>query len=202
MKKIIVVGSGGHAKACIDVIEKQKKFKILGIIENIKSKKKNFMGYPVLGNDKNLKEIKKKCSNALIGVGQIKNPELRSTIYNKLKNLGFILPIIISPNAYVSNNSKIGSGSIIMHKAVISAGSKVGINCIINTKALLEHDVEIGNDSHISTGVIINGNTKVGCKTFIGSGSIIKQKINVGKNCIIGMGKIIKKNIKDFKILK
>ena len=40
MKKIIVVGSGGHAKACIDVIEKQKKFKILGIIENIKSKKK------------------------------------------------------------------------------------------------------------------------------------------------------------------
>ena len=32
-KKIILVGSGGHAEACIDVIESEKKFKILGLVD-------------------------------------------------------------------------------------------------------------------------------------------------------------------------
>ena len=36
MKKIILVGAGGHCKSCIDVIEKEKKFKIIGIIDNKK----------------------------------------------------------------------------------------------------------------------------------------------------------------------
>ena len=104
MKKILVLGTGGHAKSCIDVIEKQKKFRILGIIENKQSNKKVFMGYPVLGNDKDLLSLKKKCSNVLIGVGQIRNPNLRSNIFLKLKKIGFNFPVIISPKAYVSKN--------------------------------------------------------------------------------------------------
>ena len=36
MKKIILIGAGGHCKSCIDVIEIQKKFKILGLVDNKK----------------------------------------------------------------------------------------------------------------------------------------------------------------------
>ena len=39
MKKIILVGGGGHCKSCIDVIENENKYKIIGIID----KKKNFL---------------------------------------------------------------------------------------------------------------------------------------------------------------
>ena len=39
-KKIILVGSGGHAEACIDVIESEKKFKILGLVD---IKKMNYL---------------------------------------------------------------------------------------------------------------------------------------------------------------
>ena len=39
MKKIILVGAGGHCKSCIDVIENENKYKITGIID----KKKNFL---------------------------------------------------------------------------------------------------------------------------------------------------------------
>ena len=59
MKKILVLGTGGHAKSCIDVVEKQRKFRILGIIENVKSNQKKFMGYSILGNDQDLIKIKK-----------------------------------------------------------------------------------------------------------------------------------------------
>ena len=38
MKKIILIGAGGHCKSCIDVIEEEKKFEIVGIIDNFRKK--------------------------------------------------------------------------------------------------------------------------------------------------------------------
>ncbi len=58
MKKIILIGGGGHCVSCIDVIEREKKFKILGLVDN--NKKKLLFGYKVLGNDTELKKIYKK----------------------------------------------------------------------------------------------------------------------------------------------
>ena len=36
MKKLIMVGAGGHAKSCLEVIELTEKFKILGFVDNSK----------------------------------------------------------------------------------------------------------------------------------------------------------------------
>ena len=35
MKKIILIGGGGHCRSCIDVIESTKMFKIIGIINSL-----------------------------------------------------------------------------------------------------------------------------------------------------------------------
>ena len=40
MKKIILIGGGGHCKSCIDVIENGNQYKIVGV--NDKKKKKIF----------------------------------------------------------------------------------------------------------------------------------------------------------------
>ena len=32
MKKIVILGTGGHAKSCIDLVSNSKKFKLLGLI--------------------------------------------------------------------------------------------------------------------------------------------------------------------------
>ena len=45
---------------------------------------------------KNINKIKKKFSNAIITIGQIKNSSLRASLFNRLISLGFNLPIIIS----------------------------------------------------------------------------------------------------------
>ena len=33
MKELFLIGGGGHCKSCIDVIEEEGKFKIIGIID-------------------------------------------------------------------------------------------------------------------------------------------------------------------------
>ena len=59
--KILIVGGGGHAQSCIDIIENEKKYQIFGIIDKksdtLKSKFKMFNG------DRNINELRKKVSS-------------------------------------------------------------------------------------------------------------------------------------------
>ena len=202
MDKILLIGAGGHARACIDVIETLNQFEISGLVEKDESMIDENLGYPIIGTDNDLHDLRKKYDNALITVGQIKSPLIRTKLYQILKDLDFNLPVIISPKAYVSKHSRIGEGSIVMHGAIINANAKIGKNCIINNTALIEHDSNIGDYCHIATGAIINGQVYVGNKTFVGSGTITKQGISISDNCIIGAGTIIKGDIKSDQVVK
>ncbi len=200
MKNIILIGAGGHCKSCIDVIELQKKYKIIGIIDNKKKVGTKIFNYKIIGNDNDLTKIKK-CKNVHISIGQIKTPKKRVNIFNKLKKKNFKFPVIISPLAHVSKNASIKEGTIIFHNSIINANAHIGSNTIINNQALIEHDAIIGNNCHISTGSIVNGGTKVGDGTFVGSKAVLREQIQIGKNCIIGMGKIVKKSCKNNELI-
>ncbi len=198
MKKIILIGAGGHAKSCIDVIELEKKYKVIGMIDNIKKKK--YMKYKVLGNDNVLKKLisRKKNFNALISIGQIKDSAVREKLFNKYKKAGVKFPTLISPLAYVSKNATIGEGTIIMHGAIINAGVSIGKNCIINNKVLVEHGAKIGNHCHLSTNSTINGDVSIDSNSFIGSSTTLKQGITIGNHCFINANIYQSKNLKNY----
>lgn len=196
-KKILLVGAGGHAKSCIDVIEQEGKFEIAGLIIPDLDTEKNVLNYPFVGTDNDLENLKSDYDYALISVGFIKSPDNRISLYHKLKDIGFILPSIISSHAYVSSHSEIGEGTIVMHGVIINAGSIVGENCIVNSNALLEHDVVVGSQTHISTGVIINGDVNIGCGVFIGSNTTVKNGVNIEDNCTIGFGNKIRNDLNE-----
>ncbi len=185
-KPLILIGAGGHAKSCIDIIENENKYYIFGIIDE--SSKKTFMGYKILGRDDKLKTYSKKIKNIVIGIGQIKNFKKRFQIFKKCKKLGFKFPIIKSKNSYISKYAKIGEGTLIFHRVVINSDAKIGKNCIINSRALIEHDVKIGNNCHISTGSILNGSVKVGDNSFIGSGTIVSHEVKIKAKSFIKFG--------------
>jgi len=181
--------------SCIDVIEMQRKFKIVGLIDN---KKKNFLlNYKIIGNDKELKKFSRKIQYALITTGCIKNSKIRENLFKKISNYGFKFPVIISPLSYVSKHASIGEGTIVMHGSVINAGAKIGKNCIINSKSLIEHDVVIEDYCHISTRSTVNGGVIIKKNSFVGSCSVIKQNLKIGKNCFINANLFLQKNLKD-----
>ena len=185
---LILIGAGGHARSCIDVIEHLGNFNIAGLTGTEEELHNELIGYPIIGTDNDLPDLAKKYEYALITVGQIQSSTLRQRLYKKVEELGFLLPSIVSPIAHVSSHAVIGNGSIIMHGAIINANAKVGKNCIINSNALIEHDANIEDNCHISTGAIVNGGVSIGLGSFIGSGSVIKQGITLGRECIVGMG--------------
>jgi sugar O-acyltransferase (sialic acid O-acetyltransferase NeuD family) len=192
VKDIVLIGGGGHCKAVIDVIEQEGRFNIIGIIDKPELLGKNVLGYPIIGNDSELNNLVKRCKNVLITIGQIRSPLPRINLFDTVLKLGFTLPSIVSPRAYISQHASIGKGSVIMHDVIVGAGVKIGDNCIINTKSIVEHGSSIGNHCHISTSAVINGDVVVGNGSFIGSGAISKEGVRIGDNCFAKAGSVIK----------
>lgn len=193
-KDIILIGGGGHCKSCIDVIEQEGKFHIIGILDLPVLVGTKILGYRIIGTDNDFPKYAKNVNNFLITVGQIKTPEKRISLFNMVKSLNVNLPVIISPLAYVSITAQIAEGSIIMHHALVNTNVRIGVNCIINSKTLIEHDAVIGNHCHISTGAIINGSVEVGEETFFGSGAISVHGAKIPTQAFIKAGSLFKSN--------
>ena len=202
MDEILLIGAGGHARACIDVIELTGMYKIAGLVERDGNDFNENIGYPIIGTDKDLPDLRRNYKLAIVAVGQIKSAATRIRLFNKLNDLKYELPVIISPRSYVSSNCKIGAGTMIMHDVMVSTKVKVGNNCIINNKALIEHDTIVGDHCHIATAAIINGNITIGNKAFIGSGVVTKQGISIGSSCTIGLGVVLKNNLAPNQVIK
>ena len=195
--KVLLIGAGGQATSCIEVIEAENKKEIVVLIGTPAEIGKKLLGYEVLGSEKDFVALRELTSNLILGIGQIKSPNLRVEIKEKFVKEGFIFESVISPVAKISKHAVIGAGTVIMHGVVINAGVKIGDYSIINTGSIIEHDSKIGNFSHISTGVISNGKTSIGNNTFVGSGTIIMEQIKIGDNCIIGMGQQVRHDLSD-----
>lgn len=187
-RSLLLVGAGGHARSCIDVIELEDRFKIVGLLGLIDEVGTFVLDYPVIGTDDELPELAKKVGNAVVTLGQIKTPEPRMRVFQQLVASGCGLPVIQSPRAYVSRHARLGAGTMVMHGAVVNAGAEVGRNCIINSQALIEHDATIGDHCHIATAAVMNGEVRVGEGSFIGSGTVVRQGLRLGARCLIGMG--------------
>ncbi len=188
---ILLLGAGGHARACIDVIEQHGGFAIAGLLGLATEVGSRVLGYPVLGEDGEVARFLQPHGQALVTVGQIKSPELRMRLFELLAGHGVEAPTIVSPHAYVSPHATLGAGTIAMHGAIVNAGAIVGRNCIINSHALVEHDAVVGDHCHVATAAALNSGVRIGAGTFIGSNSTVRQGITIGERCVIGMGQRI-----------
>lgn len=190
-KGLLLIGAGGHARSCIEVIESAG-LRVFGLIDrDTRMLGSDVFGYPVLGNDAELLDLVKDSDGALITVGQIGRPKVRVELYETLV-LNGIVPVKVSAStARISRHASVGQGSVVMHQVIVNAGAQVGVNCIINTGAIIEHDAEIGDHCHVAIGVVIGGGVRIGAGSFLGAGAVISHGVAVGPGSIIGAGCVV-----------
>ena len=201
-KELILIGGGGHCRACIDVIEQQGEFAIAGIVDRREKRGELVLGYPIVACDEDLPELLRQYDHFFITIGQIKTCERRVQLFEQIIAAGKVLPTIMSPLAYVSTHARIGQGTIVMHQALVNAGAQVGANCIINTKALVEHDAFIGDHCHIATGALVNGGAMVNRECFVGSGAVVREGVQIGAASLVGCQVRIKASIAPGSVVK
>ncbi|MBU5591091.1 acetyltransferase [Clostridium sp. MSJ-4] len=200
MKKIVLIGAGGHCKVIIDIIKSVDEYEIVGITDKVA--KENILSIPIIGDDSILKKLYDEgVQYAFISIGAIRDMSIRNSIYKKLKDIGFIIPVLIHKTAIVSTYSYIEEGTCIMAGAIVNIGANVGKNCIINTGSIVDHDCKIAQNTHISPNVAIAGGVSIGFNTHIGIGSSVIQGIRIGNNVTVGAGAVVVNDVEDNSIV-
>ena len=196
MKKIIIIGSGFHSKIVYDEISRQKKYKVLGYLSNDHKKNHSIKKVVYLGKIADLKKIKLKNFFCIIAVGQ---GDVRETIFKEINKLKIKIKWekIISKDAIISADTKIGEGSVIISGSIINVGTKIGNHCLINTGSSIDHDNNFKNFSGCGPRTITGGNVSVGEKSYIGLGSVIKNNVKIHNNTVIGASSLVIRNCKN-----
>lgn len=195
---IILVGGGGHCKVIIDIINENKEYDEIIISDMKENKDKEIMGIRIGYTDDDLSDLYNKgIKNAFVSLGNVNLTTKREELYNKLKSIGFNLPVIASNSANISKHTEINEGTLIGKNVVINPGVKIGKNCIINTGAIIEHDCVIEDNVHIAPGAILSGGVTVGDNCLIGTGARVIQSININKNTLIAAGSTVTKHINE-----
>lgn len=190
MKKIIIIGFGGHTKSVADAIDTLGEYHIVGYTEI--EDKGTYHGYKYLGTDDVLEEYYKKgVRNAFICVGYLGISNLRDNLYNRVKRIGFNLPIIIDKSAIIASDVYIGEGTFVGKGSIINSSSVIGNMCIINTGSIVEHDNNIGGFTHIAVGATLCGGVSVGSHCLIGANTTVIQCKKIGDDCIVGANSTI-----------
>ena len=129
MKRIVIFGTGGHAKIILSELLKQKNYNQIIFIS--KEKKKylyfNKKKYKIIKNFK----IKSSDRDKTYGVIAIGDNYLRYKLYKKYSKIypKLVWAKIKSKDAIINKNVKLSPGSMIITGSIINAGSIIGKHC-------------------------------------------------------------------------
>lgn len=194
--RILLVGGGGHCRSVLDCLLRLGTYDEIGIIDRDLEADPNLMGIPIIGTDDDLPAFfANGWANAAVTLGSVGHPNIRRSLYQRLKEIGFALPPIIDCSSVVGCEADVKEGTFVGKRAIINCRVQVGPCAIINTGAIIEHDCRIGSFAHISPGSTLCGEVCIGENTHIGAGSVVRQQIEVGRNSIIGAGSVVVRNI-------
>ena len=198
MKNIVLIGGGNQAHYTIDIINKEGKYNIVGIIDSIHDVSSNRFGYKVLGRQENIKDLIKKY-NIEGGVISIGDNWVRYYVSNQIKELvpSFNFINAIHPSVVVGGGVEIGEGVVMMAGCIINPKSKIGNFTFFATGAQVDHDCNIGDFASISAGSITGGYVNLGNYSAITLGVTVVDRLSIGKNTVVGAGSLVLKDIPD-----
>ena len=185
MKKLAIIGAGGHGKVIADIAIKNG----YGEIVFLDDEKDVWEcgGYPIVGTTKEANRID---ADIIVGIG---NARIRKRMMDQLKDVNIVT--LIHPNAVIADDVVIGDGTVVMAGTVINPGTVIGKGCIVNTSASVDHDCKLGDYVHVAVGAHICGNVTIEDNVWIGAGTVVSNNIFISQDCLIGAGSVVVKDI-------
>lgn len=192
MKKILLIGGGGHCRVVIDTLRQQGGYDLVGIVDAARPLGERLDGVPVIGTDADLGLLRREgVEHAFVAVGSLGDTAIRVRIAAQLQELGFLCPIVQHPTAVVASTAQLAPGVLVAAHVVVQPGVDVGVHAILNTASSIDHDCRLGAFVHVAPGVVLSGQVQVGDHTHIGTGSCVKELMRIGGHSVVGAGSVV-----------
>lgn len=190
MKKLLIIGAGGHGRSIAEAVQLGKSFELIGFLDDSWPQNQSTGHYPILGNTSNPAQWSNSANFAIVAIG---NNKLRHELSSKLIDAGFTLATIIHPSAIVSPTATIGHGSCIMAGAIIGTESILGNCVIVNSGANVDHHCSVKNFAHLGVNACMAGGSVLGESALLQAGSALGYGVTIVANHIVDPGVGIKK---------
>ncbi len=190
MKKIAIIGAGGHGKVVADIALKNDYEEVIFFDDD--RTKKECAGFKVIGIFKDIYQYRD--YDFIVAIG---NANIREKLLSHLEENNFSITTLVHPNASISRRVEIGKGSVVMAGSVINSDTSIGKGCIINTCSSVDHDCKINDFVHIAVGAHLSGAVTVEEKTWIGAGTTVSNNLNICSHCMIGAASLVIEDIKE-----
>ncbi|MEX3931244.1 acetyltransferase [Paraburkholderia phymatum] len=185
--EIIVVGAGGHAKVCIEILHEMGE--TVAYCVGDANASDQCVGVPVLKGDENLVDLHARgYRRVFVAIG---SNRLRNRLAAYATELGFTLTNAVHPKAIISQTVKFGEGVAVMAGAVINAESVIDSLAIVNTGATIDHDCDIGRAVHIAPQCALAGNVTIGAFSILGVGAKVIPEKTIGEQVTVGAGGVV-----------
>lgn len=186
MKRLQLVGAGGHGRVVADTAHSAGWDEIVFLDDGYPSKQLNGQ-WPVVGHPQDLRS-----NNVFLCIG---NNAAREAFWGKLSLSSS--PVITHPSAIISSSAHLEDGVLAVASTVVQTGSLIGRGTILNTASSVDHDCNLGAFVHISPGARLAGGVSVGDRSWIGIGAVVRQGISIGSDVVVGAGAAVINDVDD-----
>ncbi len=193
-KPIILLGGGGHALVCLDLLIRCKR-QIIGYVALTPSKQIEKQLIPFIGNELLPASYPPQDITLVNGVGWAVGSFRRQHLFEEMKRQGYSFATLVHDHAVVAESVILAEGAQVMAGAVVQAEASIGANSVINTRASVDHESCIGDHTHVAPGVTLCGGIHVGNGVLIGAGSTVIQGISIGERSVVGAGSVVVRNV-------
>jgi sugar O-acyltransferase (sialic acid O-acetyltransferase NeuD family) len=193
---ILIYGGGGHGRSLLDLLHLLARYRVVGIVDDGLPAGEQVMGLPVLGGASVLHELRQKgVELAVNAVGGVGAPQVRISVFERLKEAGFRCPALVHPAAFVEPSARLAEGAQILPRAYIGTLVEVGFGVIVNNGAIVSHDCRLGDYASLAPGAVLAGGVDVGRAAQIGMGVTVNLGLRIGENARIGNSAVVKADV-------
>lgn len=141
---LLILGAGSHGREVRELAESLRVFRKIAFLDDEKPE--------AIGPCQGFERYVDKYPVAIPAVG---SRELRMRWMEELAVAGFILPVLIHPDAIVSPSAQIGFGSVVCARATVGSDAVIGNGCIIGSGATIDRSVNLPEGTHVDCGQVV-----------------------------------------------
>jgi len=194
MNQLLILGAGGHGKVLAETAEAQGLWQHIALLDDRHGLLDGTLRWSVLASIDQARCFVSEYSHATVAVGDSRR---RLEWLDLLVGLGFCIPTLIHPAAWVSPSASLAEGCVVMANASVQADASLGRGSIVNTGASVDHDCSIGDGVHVCPGVSLGGEVIVGHGSWLGIGCSVIQGVHLGSHVTVGAGAAVISDIED-----
>ena len=187
MKKLLILGAGGHGRCCLDIARSMKKYEEISFLDD-DCPGTIINGAKVIGKTKELEKYDKEEYGVFVAIG---NNNVRKVLYEEVQLKGFVIETLISPKCVISEYASIGNGTVIYTGVVVVANTVIKKGCIITSNVSVNHDSNVDGYCVIYSNTVIRPNVQIGEGTRIGCNCVISFGTHISLNSDISDGTIL-----------